>query len=52
MRADVYKMEKHYANLLLASEEAEKARDEGTFPFLPVLLSFMQMVQDLQSRNQ
>lgn len=36
-------MDKHYQNLLLAFEEAEKARDEGTF--LSVQLLLMQMVQ-------
>ncbi|WP_411735415.1 hypothetical protein [Paenibacillus sp. M2] len=31
-------MDKHYQNLLLAFEEAEKARDEGTFPIGAIIV--------------
>lgn len=34
----MYKMDKHYENLLLAFEEAEKARDEGTFPIGAIIV--------------
>lgn len=33
-----YKMDKHYENLLLAFEEAEKARDEGAFPISAIII--------------
>ncbi len=32
-------MDKHYENLLLAFEEAEKARDEGTFPIGAIIVA-------------
>nr|WP_261779953.1 hypothetical protein [Paenibacillus xylanexedens] len=31
-------MDEHYENLLLAFEEAEKARDEGTFPISVIII--------------